>query len=207
MVLQNAMAREQRVTAVPIMWWRGFLCASHPACLPLRECKVPEGLQPDRWNRMEQPEAELCENQRDHDGLDREQSVGTPTCYAARHQPESGDDDQAKDEGLETLMSYEGYKELLCGNGHYYTHDAYDDAPATCPHCGSHWDFFHPIDLTNGSDPDDPGTMPAPKIESGWDDIWLTDHYGNRYAIKRPKYRPDSEWQKKHASYVTPEYE
>jgi len=47
---------------------------------------------------------------------------------------------------------------------------------------------------TNGVDENDPGTQPASLIDDGFDDIWKFDHYGQRYAQKRFRYRPGPEW-------------
>jgi hypothetical protein len=45
-------------------------------------------------------------------------------------------------------MSYEGYSQCICSNGHYFEHDAYCDG--FCPYCGlgSSWD--NSVDQTNG---------------------------------------------------------
>lgn len=91
-------------------------------------------------------------------------------------------------------MSYEGYREYLCSSGHYWTADAYDDDLHECPHCGARMTHWHSVDATNGRDESDPNTMPAPKEAIGRDDKWALDHYGNRYAIPVPKYRPLSQW-------------
>lgn len=94
-------------------------------------------------------------------------------------------------------MSYEGSKEVLCANGHYWVVDCWDDDPETCDRCGAPITHTHAIDETNGPCSDDPSTLPAPKECIGQDDDWRTDHYGNRYAIAIPKYRPAAEWQAK----------
>jgi hypothetical protein len=53
-------------------------------------------------------------------------------------------------------MSYEGYVQYLCKNGHYWTVDAYDDYESTCPDCccpdcreRPYWENC--VDETNGS--------------------------------------------------------
>ena len=65
-------------------------------------------------------------------------------------------------------MPYEGYVEYLCENGHKYNHDIFGDEHLwtplyifCCPECGQPPVYFHHVDVTNGSDPDQPGTYPA----------------------------------------------
>lgn len=91
-------------------------------------------------------------------------------------------------------MSYEGTHELLCAKGHYYAHDVYDLRPLCCPFCSAPWAYIHMIDETNGADESQPDTLPAPLTEIGFDDVWHTDHYNNRYATKRTRYTPTKEW-------------
>lgn len=93
-------------------------------------------------------------------------------------------------------MSYEGYEELLCGNGHYFAHDCYGDAPETCPRCGAPWAYSHGVDQTNGYDEECPNTYSAAKAVVGLEDDWNNDHYGNRYATQTKRYAPapGSQW-------------
>lgn len=93
-------------------------------------------------------------------------------------------------------MSYEGYGELLCANGHYHAHDAYIDEPEECPICGALWAYSHGVDQTNGVEEGNPHTMPAPLEEIGHDDDWREDRHGNKYAAKIPRYKPLGEWTK-----------
>ena len=58
-------------------------------------------------------------------------------------------------------MSYEGYVEKLCANGHLVIHDAYQDVDTSC-HCGAAFVFRHDVDETNGLVLDDPRTKPYP---------------------------------------------
>ena len=92
-------------------------------------------------------------------------------------------------------MSYEGYTTFLCTNGHQYTVDALDlihrTASRSCPHCGARPVFFRNTDETNGFDPRRPGTQPPKVLETGFEDFWKQDHYGNRYAVKVLTYKPD----------------
>lgn len=92
-------------------------------------------------------------------------------------------------------MSYEGPVEYLCENGHRLATDCWSDAPTTC-RCGGKMAYRHSIDHTNGYIEDDPSTQPAPVQDDGWDDDWKEDHYGNRYALKMPKFKPLEHWQR-----------
>ena len=48
-------------------------------------------------------------------------------------------------------MSYEGFEQFLCKNGHYYTVDAYGDKPKECYTCGAKFVWWNAVDQTNGS--------------------------------------------------------
>jgi len=96
-------------------------------------------------------------------------------------------------------MSYEGYQEKLCSNGHLsYSSDIYGDfieseSPLVCSFCKAPFVFSHEVDETNGvlfddNDNELPHTIPFPFKEIGFDDIWKEDHYGNKYAVKILKY-------------------
>lgn len=58
-------------------------------------------------------------------------------------------------------MSYEGYVQKICGNGHYFRVDAYDDCSGpwadgekpgadNCPVCGKEAVWRNSVDETNG---------------------------------------------------------
>lgn len=49
-------------------------------------------------------------------------------------------------------MSFEGYYQVLCENGHYEEVDCYDFDTSMwqCPECGGHSIYQHLIDQTNG---------------------------------------------------------
>jgi hypothetical protein len=93
-------------------------------------------------------------------------------------------------------MSYEGYTELLCSKGHKWSRDAYSTfcQDQRCSVCGSEEVFRHEVDQTNGIELDEngipfPHTVPHPFEETGWEDRWQEDHYGNTYAVKIPLYK------------------
>ena len=50
-------------------------------------------------------------------------------------------------------MSFEGYYQVLCENGHYSTKDCYQDDhnSFTCPICGQKMAWWNLVDVTNGS--------------------------------------------------------
>jgi hypothetical protein len=95
-------------------------------------------------------------------------------------------------------MSYEGYEEFLCPNGHYFSYDAMymrdgHDGPLLCPHCQQSPVWTRSVDVTNGVDPEYPESQEGRKSKIGFDDAWHTDHYGNRYATKVQRYAPFTE--------------
>lgn len=92
-------------------------------------------------------------------------------------------------------MSYEGYNEFLCAKGHYLSCDCYETDPETCHICGSKMQWWHPVDQTNGYDETNPSTYSAKIEHDGYDDEWHIDHYENRFATKRFRFKPASdEW-------------
>ena len=66
-------------------------------------------------------------------------------------------------------MSYEGYDQVLCENGHYHTYDCYDFWEAegwNCPTCGAKAAWSNMVDVTNGSyDVDDDGWETEDRID------------------------------------------
>jgi hypothetical protein len=57
--------------------------------------------------------------------------------------------------GWGAAVSYEGWFQLLCANGHLSACDAYEDPPVVC-RCGASMVWSNSIDNTNGcSSPDD----------------------------------------------------
>ena len=87
-------------------------------------------------------------------------------------------------------MSYEGYEERLCKDGHYHAYDVYASFPIVCPTCSKDWAFYHGVDQTNGYEEGRDFTYPAKKDDAGFTDLWKEDHYGNKYASKQMKYKP-----------------
>ncbi len=90
-------------------------------------------------------------------------------------------------------MSYEGYTEYLCNNGHLTQQDAmyemYVEEVKECCRCHSSFIFRHSVDQTNGIEYQEngepyPDTISYPFEENGFEDVWHKDHYGNKYAVK-----------------------
>jgi hypothetical protein len=90
-------------------------------------------------------------------------------------------------------VSYSGYREFLCANGHYARTDCWDDDPSECSFCKAKIAQRNSVDTTNGQNDDEAWSMPAAKHPAGFDDKWHQDHYGNRYATKVLKYKPKGE--------------
>jgi hypothetical protein len=96
-------------------------------------------------------------------------------------------------------MSYEGYIEFLCEEGHYWTADAnvfsYGSMEERreafkCKICAKSVKYIARVDETNGIDETDPYTMQAPKELLGYTDIPCTDHHGNKYFTRAKRYKP-----------------
>lgn len=52
-------------------------------------------------------------------------------------------------------MSYEGYDQCICANGHYWTEDLtyLEDDEMKCPFCEAKIAWFNSVDCTNGDNP------------------------------------------------------
>lgn len=99
-------------------------------------------------------------------------------------------------------MSYEGYTEYICITGHVfnlsdYETGTYEFTIHVCPICRKRVEYQHNVDQTNGYDESNPDTYPAKTKIMKTIDVWNTDHYGNKYALKQNLFKPDSsEWTK-----------
>ena len=93
-------------------------------------------------------------------------------------------------------MSYEGSREYLCVVGHSFSQDCYEDEPTCCIRCGKAIKYSRSIDHTNGDDLENPETLYAKIDAIGYEDMWLKDHYGNKYAHQIVLYKPRNpkEW-------------
>ncbi len=92
-------------------------------------------------------------------------------------------------------MSYEGYVEKLCSNGHLSSVDAHDDYEEDkCHRCKKPFVFIHHVDQTNGIEEDENGephpyTVGYPFEKDGFDDEVYVDHYDNKYFVKILRYK------------------
>ncbi len=78
-------------------------------------------------------------------------------------------------------MSYEGFTEYLCINGHYHTQDCYATLGGKCPECKTTQMVWHDVDMTNGYEEDNSSTYEAPKIHIRNDYIPAKDEFGVEY--------------------------
>lgn len=81
-------------------------------------------------------------------------------------------------------MSYEGYSQLLCKNGHYWTVDCWNsNGKQKCPTCGERQVWENSVDITNGSFDDD-GTRIDGYIALETETIKKCDHCNSILEIK-----------------------
>ncbi len=85
-------------------------------------------------------------------------------------------------------MSFEGYRQLLCKNGHLNTQDVYYGGN-TCYVCGEKFVWRKTVDQTNGTDENDPNTYPA-ELEIEKDSVSETcSHCGHTKVIEERTYK------------------
>ena len=87
-------------------------------------------------------------------------------------------------------MSFEGFNEYLCENGHYFSCDVFMDQPVQCPVCRARLKYSRMVDQTNGIIEGEPGTYPAELVTIGYTDIPKVDRLGNKYFTTINKYDP-----------------
>ncbi len=108
-------------------------------------------------------------------------------------------------------MSYSGYTEYLSEEGFYWVVDSFfESEKENLGPNNSRPFYYHHVNQTNGygeerryikennlSEELSYFDEDAPKEEIGFIDIWHEDHYGNKFATKSFKYKPDLKyWQK-----------
>jgi hypothetical protein len=92
-------------------------------------------------------------------------------------------------------MSYEGYEQHLCENGHYYTRDAdysYGE-PSPCPYCNAKCAWINCVDQTNGPSQgliDMKNLLVTPEVVE-------TCNLGHKHITKQAIYRIPSKEEKK----------
>lgn len=92
-------------------------------------------------------------------------------------------------------MSYEGINEWITEKGFYLVTGCYDDPPVLEE--GDRLSWRHAVDFTNGIEEGSNCADYAKKEMLGHEDVWHTDHYGNKYASKRLKFKPlGKNWQR-----------
>lgn len=89
-------------------------------------------------------------------------------------------------------MSYEGYDNFLCRNGHLRGFDAHDDMDVRlycCPACGAGAAWWNSVDETNGID-EDTGHCPGyVELELATPAIYETCSLGHRHVTCEATYK------------------
>jgi hypothetical protein len=84
-------------------------------------------------------------------------------------------------------MSYEGYEEALCKNGHRYFFGAFEEN-ARCPYCGADCAWSNSVDTTNCN-------KDGKLSEKGWNYLLIsleeiqTCNLGHKHVTKEAVYR------------------
>lgn len=86
-------------------------------------------------------------------------------------------------------MSYEGYEQHICQNGHYFETDcSYFSNSELCPWCQATSAFINSVDCTNG---DNDGII----LDSVWDEFLIcpavkqTCNLGHEHIVRQATYR------------------
>jgi hypothetical protein len=91
-------------------------------------------------------------------------------------------------------MSYEGYEEYLCTNGHLRIFDCWEpsllegESEASRCNCGASFVFHHSVNETNGIIEDDPSTKSYP-YEVDVPAEFHTCVCGNKHIVKEVQYK------------------
>ena len=87
-------------------------------------------------------------------------------------------------------MSYEGFTQALCVNGHYQECDCHDDPADPCPECGAAIVWRNEVDVTNGSWDDDgnriDGYVEMRQVEKP--NVCVCEACGHSHIIEPAKY-------------------
>jgi hypothetical protein len=94
-------------------------------------------------------------------------------------------------------MSFEGYYQRLCEEGHYSTQDCYasfgvQEADWACPICGKGQAWWNLVDVTNGSFDDETGERVDGYIELEEKtpaEYCTCSTCGNRHVVKKATYK------------------
>jgi hypothetical protein len=91
-------------------------------------------------------------------------------------------------------VSYEGYEQDICINGHFFVKDAYDSS-RKCPTCDAEVAFSNSVDDTNC---DSWGLIPSEKFQEliiKKAVVETCSHCGHTKQLENPLYKiPDNEW-------------
>lgn len=68
-------------------------------------------------------------------------------------------------------MSYEGYWEHICIEGHHTSAGAHEDLRDSCEVCGASITHFRSVDITNGFEPSNPSSHRGCKEVIGSEDV------------------------------------
>lgn len=90
-------------------------------------------------------------------------------------------------------MSFEGYDQLLCANGHLRVYDCYEQVELNNPEficsCGAQYVFWHLVDQTNGIDPENiEGTQGYP-FEIDKPSIQICCNLGHKHEVTEQTYK------------------
>ena len=90
-------------------------------------------------------------------------------------------------------MSYEGFEQVLCKNGHLREFDCWStvelfDPANVCPVCKEVWVYRNMVDETNGIIEDEPGTMRR-KFEVEEYSTSVMCNYGCLHTVKEARYK------------------
>jgi hypothetical protein len=92
-------------------------------------------------------------------------------------------------------MSYEGYEQCLCANGHYYCgDDIMFEGDPPCPHCQAPCAWTNEVDETNGP-PQGLIDMGALVVEA---EVLEVCSLGHQHVTRQAVYRIPSEEEKQH---------
>ena len=93
-------------------------------------------------------------------------------------------------------MSYEGYSQFVCAQGHAWDVDAMELMyggdehlqPKMCPFCGSPAVWENSVDQTNGYEEDNPASIPA-KLEVDRPAVVEVCNLGHTHTLTRETYK------------------
>jgi uncharacterized protein (DUF983 family) len=86
-------------------------------------------------------------------------------------------------------MSWEGFSESLCENGHFFDGNVYEES--VCPVCGAKARFYNVVDTTNGFYG---GNIDITKLTVAVEETCILNAWGKRVVVNPTQYElPSSE--------------